>query len=231
MVSILRTSCTVSAVAQAVGCCQALKRGAASLAVLGAAQLAPLLTRVLTSVPVDVSDVQVSYRVRMSVSASPSQVCRRDVLTNPSSLGDRRSVPWSAVLHMARRLHDSFRFNLRCTLSSKNDIKRAPCCPGVRQVPNNVLGAGRLWHRVTARWRHAAGGSVLQCRRGRGAGRHAGPRLRRRATRGAAGVAQVRTCKHAMTPSFHVGCAQPYICLPLTASASARDEDNAPQHV
>ena len=44
---------------------QALKRGAASVARLGSAQLAPLVTLALTSVPVDVSDVQVSYKVRI----------------------------------------------------------------------------------------------------------------------------------------------------------------------
>ena len=43
---------------------QALKHTAVFAAVFAAAQLAPLVTRVLTSVPVDVSDVQVSYKVR-----------------------------------------------------------------------------------------------------------------------------------------------------------------------
>lgn len=43
---------------------QALQRVAVSTASIVAAQLAPIGTRLLTSVPVDVSDVQVLYRVR-----------------------------------------------------------------------------------------------------------------------------------------------------------------------
>ena len=43
---------------------KALQRAAASIALFVAAQLAPVVTRLLTSVPVDVSDVQVFYKVR-----------------------------------------------------------------------------------------------------------------------------------------------------------------------
>ncbi len=49
------------------GAAQALKRGALSAASFGAALLAPLMTAVMTSVPVSVSDLQIAYKVHAPI--------------------------------------------------------------------------------------------------------------------------------------------------------------------
>ena len=55
-----------------MGAIHALQSAVASVASFGAAQLAPFATRLLTRVPVDVSDVQVFYKASNWSGWSPS---------------------------------------------------------------------------------------------------------------------------------------------------------------
>ena len=98
---------------------QALKRGAVSVAVFAATQLAPLVTRVLTSVPVDVSNVQVSYKVRQTpcklcLVVEWSMPCRSDVPAIPLSLGSFSLYSRSTVPRVMRKPACRCCFKVQC---------------------------------------------------------------------------------------------------------------------